>query len=173
MFNATDLHFTDIKTQKTDADSYIKYSILPAESFLNKNYLEYYPDVNILQNLKKKLEELDEKLSIVAFGAAWCPDCARNIPRLMKIYHNMPSDRFQVYYIGGIKTKPLAQRKPGIYVWAVPPSPPESADEKFDINHIPMFYIFKKDGVCIGRIIENPKLTATIEGDILEILNSH
>ena len=54
-------------------------------------------------------------------------------------------------YSGGIKKKLGGG-------WAVPPSPPEALNPKFDLIHIPIFYLFDGNGNCFGRIVENPTL---------------
>ena len=166
-----DVKWLDIVSPKIDAETYIKTSILPAKSELSKNFESYNPKMSIIDKIKEIIKSKNEKFMVVAFGASWCPDCNRNIPRMMKIYDVIKDPGFNVYYIGGIKTKPLTQREPGTYVWAVPPSPVETNDRKFDIQKIPTFFIFDKQGNCIGKIVENPEKTGTLEGDLFEIFS--
>jgi thioredoxin-related protein len=153
MTQKCEVKWLDIVSPKVDAETYINTVILPAKSELSKNFENYSPVTTIIDKIKEIIKNKNEKFMIVAFGASWCPDCNRNIPRTMKIYSAIKDPGFSVYYIGGIKTKPLAQRQPGTYVWAVPPSPVETNDPKFDIQKIPTFFIFDKQGNCIGKIV--------------------
>ncbi len=170
MSKTCNVKWNDIVTPKIDAETYIKSSILPSKSDLHNNFESYIPDASIIGKIKDLIIQRNERIMVVAFGASWCGDCSRNIPRMMKIYEAIKNPGFTVYYIGGIKTKPLTQREPGRYVWAVPPSPVETNDPKFDIQKIPTFFVFNKQGNCIGKIIENPEITDTLEGDLLELI---
>jgi len=131
-------------------------------------YKTYEPKAEILEQIKNILNERKEKLKIAALGAEWCPDCNRNIPRMIKIVKSLKSKYIDFRILYGIIVNAL--HKPGESLWHKTRSPPEAVDPRFDLKKIPTFYFFNTHNEFIGLIQENPK--KTIEEDILEILVS-
>lgn len=115
---------------------------------------EYNPQSEILNVIKN----IAFKYIVVAIGADWCKDCVTNIPVLDLIRE---FTGLRVFILGGVKTDPLNSDR----LWAVPPSPPEV--DRLNINAIPAILIYSKDGKEIGRIIENPEITPTLEEELL------
>ena len=64
-----------------------------------------------------------------------------------------------------------ALHKPGETIWHKTRSPPEAVNPKFELEAIPTFYLFNKNGDYLGQIKENPK--KTIEEDTLEIIREN
>lgn len=137
---------------------------------INETYESYEPKKQVLKNIFNLLAEKEEKLKIVVLGADWCPDCTRNIPRMIKIIKLIDSEKIEFRILYGIIVNAL--HKPGERIWHKKRSPPEAVSPKFDLNAIPTFYFFNKIGRLLGKIVEKPKLDSTIEDDLLEILEN-
>jgi thiol-disulfide isomerase/thioredoxin len=167
MFDKSDLSLENISSSYMIGKNYLEnMDDQGNRNSYKKMFNNYQPNGEILQKIRIILDKNDEKLTIVAYGATWCPDCRLNIPRLIKIESEFNSTRLKLLIFSKIKTKMPTMRKPGQTIWKSPPSPPEAIDPKFDMKKIPMIYIFKKNGDCLGRIVENPEHTSTLEGDI-------
>ncbi|MHA1731017.1 MAG: TlpA family protein disulfide reductase [Promethearchaeota archaeon] len=167
------LRWSDVKSTPVGGREYIgKVTPESARDVHEENLASYEPDRVVLRGIREFLDENDEAVTALAIGASWCGDCRRNVPALVKIEEELGDPRFMVRVLGGVKTLPLKKRSGGPYVWAVPPSPPEATDPKFDLVKIPVIYLFRKDGALVGRIVENPEHEATLEGEILHHLLS-
>ena len=94
----------------------------------------------------------------MVFSAEWCKDCAKNVPVLWLISE---FTGLEVRVFGHIKTDPLNPKAR----WRIPPSPPEVIT--FDVKKTPWILIINKEGREIGKIIENPKYTGSVEEEIL------
>jgi thiol-disulfide isomerase/thioredoxin len=158
------LRYDDLVSPTMNPNDYL-------EQFKDKiavNYSTYDPKLKVLEQIKQLLNYKKEKLKIVALGADWCPDCNRNVPRMIKIVNTLNSEDIEFQILYGIKKN--AFHKPGEIKWHKTRSPSEATDPKFDLQKLPTFYFFNKDNKLIGKIEENPK--KTIEEDLLEILES-
>jgi len=133
------------------------------------NYETYEPKSTILEKIKNYLRNKNEKLKIVALGADWCPDCSRNVPRMIKIVKLIKSKDISLDILYGIMVNAL--HKPGETIWHKKRSPPEAIDPKFELKAIPTFYFFNANGNFLDVIVEHPK--ASIEEDTLEILEKN
>jgi thiol-disulfide isomerase/thioredoxin len=133
-------------------------------------YKNYEPKKEILKKISTLLQEKKEKLKIVALGADWCPDCSRNIPRMIKITETIPSVDIEFKILYGIIVNAL--HKPGDVIWHKKRSPPEAVNPKFNLKAIPTFYFFNKAGNLIDVIIEKPKINSSLEEELLEILEN-
>lgn len=166
MSNKSKLKWNDLISPSMNPDDYLK-------EFGDKiefNYKAYEPKVDVLERIKDLLEKKNEKLKIVALGADWCPDCNRNVPRMIKNIKTIKSNNIDLRILYGIMVNAL--HKPGETIWHKKRSPPEALDPKFDLKKIPTFYFFNGNDDLIGIIVENPKWESTLEDDILEILEN-
>lgn len=166
MSNKSKLKWNDLISPSMNPDDYLK-------EFGDKiefNYKAYEPKVDVLERIKDLLEKKNEKLKIVALGADWCPDCNRNVPRMIKNIKTIKSNNVDLRILYGIMVNAL--HKPGETIWHKKRSPPEALDPKFDLKKIPTFYFFNGNDDLIGIIVENPKWESTLEDDILEILEN-
>ena len=100
---------------------------------------------------------------VLAFSAQWCADCAKNIPVLALISE---ATGLEVRVFGGIKTAPLSRDTR----WAIPPSPPEVLS--FGVEKLPWIVLYDRQSREIGKIIENPTHTASIEEELLHLLRA-
>jgi len=166
MSNKSKLKWNDLISPSMNPDDYLK-------EFGDKiefNYKTYEPKVDVLERIKDLLEKKNEKLKIVALGADWCPDCNRNVPRMIKNIKTIKSNNIDLRILYGIMVNAL--HKPEETIWHKKRSPPEALDPKFDLKKIPTFYFFNGNDDLIGVIVENPKWESTLEDDILEILEN-
>lgn len=134
------------------------------------NYKTYEPKKEILEELAQLLTLKNESLKILVLGAEWCPDCNKNVPRMIKIIRNIKNVKIEFKILYGIMKNAL--HKPDEPIWHKTRSPPEAVDPKFDLKAIPTFYFFDSSGTLLGVIIENPKNNFTLEEEMLSIIKS-
>ena len=159
-----DLKWSDLVSPTMTPEKYLKIY----KDKIKKVYEKYEPKSDVLDKIKELLKSNKEKLHIIALGADWCPDCSRNVPRMIKIVKQSNTQDVELKILYGIMVNAL--HKPGETIWHKKRSPPEAIDPKFDLKAIPTFYFFNEAGKYIGVIVENPKWTSTLEEEILEIL---
>ena len=117
--------------------------------YFEYNYTNYSPDQQTINELKNKIYGYD----IIIVLGTWCSDSQREVPRFYKILDKLEynTNTVTIYCVDRNKTA-------GNY---------DISD--LNIERVPTF-IFVKDGVEKGRIIETPQ--NTLEKDMLEILNN-
>ncbi len=165
MFKPDSITIKDIQSNPINGTTYVSEN----EAY-TKTYEEYSPNTEIVTKIANWLTTHEEKLTFHAFGASWCGDCRIQIPRLVKIAETLGEEKMEVGIHSNIKVKAPYDRKKGELIWKSPPSPPETIDIRFDMQHIPAIFIFRKDGTCLGKIDEKPEHTPSLEGDILHYL---
>ncbi len=161
------LKWSDLVSPTMTPEEYLKIY----KDKVKKVYEQYESKANILDKIKDFIKSKKEKLQIIALGADWCPDCSRNVPRMIKIVNEINSQDIDLKILYGIMVNAL--HKPGETIWHKKRSPPEATNPKFDLKAIPTFYFFNKAGEYIDVIVENPKWTSTLEEEILEILEGN
>ena len=167
MTTKSDLKWKDLVSPTMSPDDYLKkYKEKTVD-----NYKSYEPKSDALEKILTILKDKNEKLKIVGLGADWCPDCNKNVPRMIKIVKLMKSKEVDFQILYGIMVNAL--HKPEESIWHKKRSPPEAVEPKFDLKKIPTFYFFNAKGNFIGQIVENPKYSSTLEEDLLEILENH
>ncbi|MCK4370822.1 MAG: thioredoxin family protein [Candidatus Lokiarchaeota archaeon] len=159
-----DLKWSDLVSPTMTPDEYLKIY----GDKIKRVYESYEPKSDTLNDIKNLLKNKKEKLKIIALGADWCPDCSRNVPRMIKIVKFLNTEEVGLQILYGIMVNAL--HKPGETIWHKNRSPPEANDPKFDLKAIPSFYFFNDAGEYLGIIVENPDYTSTLEEDILKIL---
>ena len=167
MESKIELKWSDLVSPAMSPEEYLKIY----GHKIKKIYEEYEPKSNVLLEIIEILKKKNDKLKIVALGADWCPDCTRNVPRMIRIVENIDTQDVDLKILYGIMVNAL--HKPDESIWHKKRSPPEATDPKFDLKAIPTFYFFNDAGEFIGIIVENPKWTSTLEEDILEILKKN
>ncbi len=118
---------------------------------------EYKLNMNAVEKLKQHLEEY----SIVVLFADWCGDSRRALP-VLALIEKETGKPFRA--LGGMTKPPYGSDKP----WAVPPSPEEV--DTFRVTSSPTILIFDKHGEEVGRIKTRAKMTASIEEEIVKII---
>jgi len=98
----------------------------------------------------QKLDSLHSSFTIQVFLGTWCPDCEKELPRLMKVIGSLRKTKFNVYFYG-------LDRKQ---------ADKSGMREKFNISYVPTLIIYQDDQE-IGRIIETPEFT--LEEDLFLI----
>jgi thioredoxin-related protein len=164
-----DIHWSDIQSETMTAEEYLeRYN---HKQVIVKNYEEYNPKIEIINEIKKILKEKNESFKILVLGADWCPDCSVNTPRMVQLRDTITKGLIELKILYGVKVNAL--RKQGEILWHSSQSPPEALDPKFDLKKIPTIYFFNKKGKYLGRIIENPGANSTLEEDMLKILKKN
>jgi len=162
-----DLKWSDLVSPTMTPEEYLEIY----KDKIKKVYEKYEPKTDILDKIKDLLKSKREKLHIIALGADWCPDCNRNVPRMIKIVQSVKSKDVDFQILYGIMVNAL--HKPGDTIWHKERSPPEAIEPKFNLKKIPTFYFFNAKGDFLGLIVENPKYSSTLEEDMLEILEDN
>ncbi|MHA1584524.1 MAG: thioredoxin family protein [Promethearchaeota archaeon] len=161
MFDASKIKLSDFSSNITPVQDYVKNN-----DAYHLEYNKYVPNSLIIDKIKHWLQNNNEKLIIRVFGASWCPDCRQHTAQLAKIADLLPSDKIDFATFGEIKVIAKYSRKEGGPKWKSPPSPKEINNPILEVDKIPAFFVFKKDGLCLGKIDEHPEKTDTIEGEI-------
>ncbi|MHA1943584.1 MAG: thioredoxin family protein [Candidatus Thorarchaeota archaeon] len=104
---------------------------------------------------------MEEGFTIVSLFADWCGDARRAIPVLALLEKEIGRT---IPCLGGMKKPPYGSDK----LWDVPPSPVEV--DIFGVTSSPTILIFDKDGEEIGRIKTKQRMTASIEEEIVKII---
>lgn len=123
-------------------------SIKPFSSWYLKEYNSYKPDLKTILEIRP--ESLHE-LTITLVAGTWCPDTQRELPGFYRVLDHLGFNEayMQVIYVNTLK------KAPGIDL------------ESSEIERVPTF-IFFREGLEIGRIIESP--VESLEKDLLKIL---
>ncbi len=145
---------TDFHGQSTWLLGYIdpdRFTRPPHNEWFLNGFDEYNADSVVLGKLR---ETLPDGLSIKVVLGTWCPDSRREVPRFMKITGLLGVDQADMTFIGvdDAKISPVGEY------------------EELGIERVPTF-IFYKNNVEAGRIIENP--VSSLEQDMLDILTGN
>ncbi len=125
-----------------------RLTILPHSEWFVKGYDDYTFNTEAVN----KLTEISMVgLSIKVVMGTWCPDSRREVPRFMKIIDTWQFPVDKITFIG-VDNRKLA---------------PIGGYDKLDIQRVPTF-IFYKNNIELGRIIENP--VTSLEQDMVNIL---
>lgn len=115
------------------------------------------------ENIVEELKKYADSYTLIVVFADWCGDARKAVPVLSLLEDEAG---IEIKALGGME-KP---RRPSNKHWAVPPSPEEV--DTFGITSSPTIIIFDEDGEEVGRIKTRPKMTPTIEEEILAIIES-
>ena len=123
----------------------------PYDEWFTTNYLGYDTDNESLNMIEQAMNELE----ITVFLGSWCEDSQVQVPQFYKMLDQVGYDisSLNVIALERLENRDLVG--------------PAGEEEGFNISHVPTF-IFYKDGIELGRIVEYP--TRTIEKDMVEII---
>ena len=129
-------------------------------------FIRLLHEYSLKQEAVEKIKTfIEEGYTIASMFADWCGDARRAIPVLALLEKELG---IVIPCLGGMTKPSYGSDK----FWAVPPSPPEV--ETFEVTSSPTILIFNKDGEEIGRIKTRPKMTSSIEEEIVKIIeDSH
>lgn len=161
-----DLKWDDIKSSTMNTEKYLEH-IKEKKDMIN-NFNTYSPNEDVIEQISTLLSDKNEEINLLAIGADWCHDCAKQVPSMLKIIKNLNNTPIKFRILYGVKTNPF--HKEDEPLWHKEKSPPEATDPKFNLEAIPTFYFFKKDGQYVGRIVEGPAENSTLEQEFLKIL---
>ncbi len=114
-------------------------------------YPDYDDNYQVDTISSDKLAQVKEATHLAVIVGTWCPDCHRDIPRLMGVLDSANNSAFTVSYIGVDKNK----------------VDPQGESAAYDFTRLPT-YIIMQQGEEIGRITERPQ--TTLEQDLVKIL---
>ncbi|MHA2069110.1 MAG: thioredoxin family protein [Candidatus Thorarchaeota archaeon] len=115
------------------------------------------------QDAVEVLNGIKDQYEIIVFFADWCGDSRKAVPVLSLLEQQIG---IKVTALGGMMKPPYGSSE----FWAVPPSPEEV--KTFDIRSSPTIIVFNKSGEEIGRMKTRPKNTATVEEELIWILET-
>ncbi len=167
MDSAEVLIWKDITSETIGNKEYIKKFY--GKKKIKEIYDDYLPNKEILNEIKRILEKKKDKMKVLAIGATWCPDCSLEVTRMIKISEFL-SDLIEFCILYGVKVDPYAKMKKKKIGWSKKHSPQEATNPKFNLTKIPGFFIFNDNGDLIGKFIEHPEKTPTIEEELLYYL---
>ncbi len=124
-------------------------------------FVRFAQSYELKNEVVEELKKYADDYVIVAVFADWCGDARRAIPVLSLLEKEID---IEVRALGGMQKPPRGSDK----YWAVPPSPKEV--DVFEITSSPTIIVFKKSGEEVGRIKTRPKMTPTVEEEILRII---
>ncbi len=149
--------FSDIRPDSPSSNEAMD-TIKPA---YRGGFIRQRDEYQLNKDAVEKLRDLVSEYSIVILFADWCGDARRALPVLALLEAELDATFIA---LGGMTKPPYGSDKH----WAVPPSPPEV--DLCDITSSPTIMIFGKDGEEVGRIKTKPKMTSTIEEEIVKII---
>lgn len=116
----------------------------------NASTEEYGAFLDTLSGFSNSLEGVEIK----AFFGSWCPDSQWNLPCFIEMLEdlNFSMDNLKIYAVDGKKLIPNVDVS------------------GYGIDYVPTFIIYK-DGVEIGRIVENPN--ESLEVDFYKIVSAN
>jgi thiol-disulfide isomerase/thioredoxin len=118
-------------------------------------FKENFDTVHVDRNFVEMIAPLHKGVEILVVLGTWCGDSKREVPRFWKIADLAGIPPSAIKYYGVDRSKRSA----------------DGVTDTFRIEKVPTF-IFVKQGMEIGRIVESPK--NSIEEDMLVILaNAH
>jgi thiol-disulfide isomerase/thioredoxin len=109
----------------------------------------YQPDPGALAAIKAGASDV----TVLLIVATWCPDSKREVPRFFAIMDGAGISERQLTMVGVDRTK-----KDG-----------EGLTEKWGITRVPTF-VFLRNGLELGRVVERTPAGATLEGEIARVL---
>jgi len=144
----------EIRRKTVPVDKYLSTMENPfKEKFLARKE-SYQPN----QDTVDKLKRIADKNIVVVFSAEWCKDCANNVPVLELV---SKATGLEVRVFGHIMKDALSTKEKR----RIPPSPPEV--KTFGVEKLPWIIIYDKKGREMGKIIENPVHTGSLEEELL------
>lgn len=123
----------------------------PFAGWFNAEYQSYAVDAAALAPVQGKLQDV----SIEIFLGTWCSDSQREVPRFYKILDHLQAG------------------EQGLALYALDDHPdrrktsPQGEEKGKNIDFVPTF-IFSRNGVELGRIVESPQVS--LEADMAAIL---
>jgi thiol-disulfide isomerase/thioredoxin len=169
MSKLNELKWADIKSSTMNPDEYLKR--YEGKPLIIKNFRDYIPNNKVINEIVKLISKNQRELKLLVIGADWCPDCSLYIPKTIKILKLLESRYIKMKILYGVKVNAL--RKKNEILWSSRRSPPEAISPKFDLQAIPTFYFFNKDGDYLDRIVEHPQKFNTLEEEIAGILEEN
>jgi thiol-disulfide isomerase/thioredoxin len=127
-------------------------------------FIRYAQSYELREDIVEELKKYADDYVIVALFADWCGDARRAIPVLSLLEMEIG---IEVRALGGMQKPPRGSDKH----WAVSPSPEEV--DVFGITSSPTILIFKRSGEEVGRIKTRPKMTPTVEEEILKFIEAN
>jgi len=114
-----------------------------------KEERKYIPNIDMFMPDDNSLNELD----VFIIMGSWCPDSQREVPRMIMILEELdyPMDRAKIIAVNRQKKVPKTDMS------------------SYNVFYVPTF-IFYKNGIEVGRIVETP--LQSLEIDIINILNN-
>lgn len=119
----------------------------PFMNWFNAGYQAYTPDENTISELRKRRKNV----TVTIIMATWCGDTREHLPHFFKIADAAKLNEKHIEMIAVNRAR----------------SAGEIDISALGITRVPTF-IFKKDGIELGRIVESP--TLSLEKDMLLIL---
>jgi len=109
----------------------------------------YAPDPGAIATITANTNDV----TVLLIMATWCPDSKRELPRFFAIMDGVGMNEAILTMVGVDRTK----------------KDPEGLTEKWGITRVPTF-VFLRDGLEVGRVVEKLPAGTTLEGEIARLL---
>ena len=116
-------------------------------------YEQEMQDYEPADDIIRQIDAMNKDIRVLMILGTYCPDCKREVPRLLKIIENLKQTRIQYKMFGLDRAD----------------ADTSGMREKYSIQYIPTFIFYEND-TELGRIIERPMVS--LEHDLLEILQA-
>ncbi len=150
----------DVNKNCLSCQEYINRMRPPYAAGYIRQSQEYRLDTEAVRRLRERIAGH----TIVVLFADWCSDARKAVPVLALLERELG---IKIHALGGMEKPPYGSSK----LWAVPPSPKEV--DIFGVTSSPTIIVFDSTGNEIGRIKTRPRMTPTIETEILKIIEDH
>jgi len=121
--------------------------LLDLPGWLSEDFLTYQPNREYMEGIPQHMHDIE----IICVLGTWCSDSKREVPRMLRILQMGNIEPEKMRLIGVDRQK----------------NSPDGANVTYNIERVPTF-IFLRDGVEIGRIVE--EALASLEKDMLGII---
>lgn len=124
----------------------------PYGDWFKPNYIDYVVDTTTLGMAQLQLDDIE----IVVFLGTWCSDSQLEVPEFYKIidYLHYDIESMEVIALEKLENTQMVS--------------PQQEEKEYNITHVPTF-IFKRNGIEVGRITEYPE--QSLEKDMVSILS--
>ncbi|MGY5872770.1 MAG: thioredoxin family protein [Candidatus Thorarchaeota archaeon] len=150
-------NLSDVKIDAPSCNEYME-TMSPA---YKGGFLRQRSDYKLNSEAVEKIKQLGGDYTFVIIFADWCGDARKAVPVMALLEEETGK---KITSRGGMKKPPYGSDE----FWAVPPSPEEV--ETFDIRSSPTILIFNSLGEEVGRIKTRPKMTPSLEQEIVKII---
>lgn len=131
-----------------DPLDYINEARAQKRQTMKRRFQEYNPNEKFVD----RFERVDEKFYLIIFSADWCSDCHVYVPSLAKTLLIAKNNMIAARVVDYDNYRDIA--------------------DELNVRAIPTMIVFDKNWREVGRFVETPRKSGTVEEDICMIIES-